>query len=81
METLHNFGIRRFANFERIISPTRVLNAGRVISNNWAHLALHAIHEVGAMSLLVASASFSKLNKMFFGYFDPENILLDNENK
>ena len=24
---------------------------------------------------------FSKLNKMFFGYFDPENILLDNENK
>ena len=24
---------------------------------------------------------FSKLNKVFFGYFDPENILLDNENK
>ena len=24
---------------------------------------------------------FSKLNKMFFGYFDPENMLLDNENK
>ena len=24
---------------------------------------------------------FSKLNKMFFGYFDPENILFDNENK
>ena len=24
---------------------------------------------------------FSKLNKMFFGYFDPENIVLDNENK
>ena len=23
---------------------------------------------------------FSKLNKMFFGYFDPENIFLDNEN-
>ena len=23
---------------------------------------------------------FSKLNKKFFGYFDPENILLDNEN-
>ena len=22
----------------------------------------------------------SKLNKMFFGYFDPVNILLDNEN-
>ena len=24
---------------------------------------------------------FSKLNKLFFGYFDPENILLDNKNK
>ena len=24
---------------------------------------------------------FSKLNKMFFGYFDPVNILLDNKNK
>ena len=24
---------------------------------------------------------FSKLNKIFFGYFDPENILLDNEKK
>ena len=23
---------------------------------------------------------FSKLNKMFFGYFDPENIFLDYEN-
>ena len=23
---------------------------------------------------------FSKLNKMFFGYFDPVNIFLDNEN-
>ena len=23
----------------------------------------------------------SKLNKIFFGYFDPENIFLDNENK
>ena len=23
---------------------------------------------------------FSKLNKMFFGYFDPENIFLHNEN-
>ena len=24
---------------------------------------------------------FSKLNKIVFGYFDPENIFLDNENK
>ena len=24
---------------------------------------------------------FSKLNKTFFGYFDPENSFLDNENK
>ena len=24
---------------------------------------------------------FSKLNKMFFGYFDPEKIFLDDENK
>ena len=24
---------------------------------------------------------FSKLNKIFFGYFDPENIFLDNKNK
>ena len=24
---------------------------------------------------------YSKLNKMFFGYFDPGNIFLDNKNK
>ena len=24
---------------------------------------------------------FSKLNKIFLGYFDPENIFLDNKNK
>ena len=24
---------------------------------------------------------FSKLNKIFFGYFDPKNIFLDNKNK
>ena len=24
---------------------------------------------------------FSKLNKIFFGYFDPENIFTDNKNK
>ena len=24
---------------------------------------------------------FSKFNKIFFGYFDPENITLDNKNK
>ena len=24
---------------------------------------------------------FSKLNKIFYGYFDPEKIFLDNENK
>ena len=24
---------------------------------------------------------FSKLNKLFFGYFDPDIIFLDNENK
>ena len=24
---------------------------------------------------------FSKINKIFVGYFDPENIFLDNENK
>ena len=24
---------------------------------------------------------FSKLNKIFFGYFDPENNILDNKNK
>ena len=30
---------------------------------------------------LAVSASFFKFNKIFFGYFDPQNILLDNENK
>ena len=27
------------------------------------------------------SASFFKIKKIFFGYFDPENIFLDNKNK
>ena len=30
---------------------------------------------------LQAVLPFSKLNKFFFGYFDPENIFLDNKNK
>ena len=29
----------------------------------------------------VSSASVFKLNKIFFGYFDPEKIFLDDENK
>ena len=32
-------------------------------------------------TLATSSASFSKLNDFFFGYFDPEKIVLDNENK
>ena len=33
--------------------------------------------ELGTM---VSVLPFSKLNKIIFGYFDPENIFLDNEN-
>ena len=29
----------------------------------------------------LAVLPFSKLNKIIFGYFDPENIFLDNKNK
>ena len=29
--------------------------------------------------ILKSSASFLKLNKNFVGYFDPENVFLDNE--
>ena len=31
--------------------------------------------------VLAAVFLFSKLNEIFFGYLDPENINLDNENK
>ena len=30
---------------------------------------------------IVSSASVFKIIKIFVGYFDPENIFLDNENK
>ena len=33
------------------------------------------------ISLIRSVLRFSKWNKVFFGYFDPENIFLDNENK
>ena len=33
------------------------------------------------MGYLHAVLLFSKLNNIFVGYFDPENIFLDNENK
>ena len=39
------------------------------------HWAMH-VH-VQSVSVLL----FSKLNNIFFGYFDPGNIFLDNENK
>ena len=32
-------------------------------------------------NVLPYSVLFSKSNKLFFGYFDPENTLSDNENK
>ena len=32
-------------------------------------------------SMGVAVLMFSKLNKIIFGYFDPERIFLDNKNK
>jgi hypothetical protein len=33
------------------------------------------------LSFLQAVLLFSKLNNIFFGYFDPKKIFLDNENK
>ena len=40
------------------------------------------VSSAGKRSHLLRSVLlFSKLNKLFFGYFDPEKIFLDNENK
>ena len=39
--------------------------------------------EKEALAIMYANATglpFSKLNKIFFGYFDPEKIFLDNKN-
>ena len=38
-------------------------------------------HVQHRMRVSSAVLPFSKLNEMFFGYFDPENIFLDNKNK
>ena len=38
---------------------------------------IHAQVNVNARQSVIP---FSKLNKIFFGYFDPENIFLDNKN-
>ena len=35
---------------------------------------------VGACIICQAVLPFSKLNKMIFGYFAPENVFLDNKN-
>ena len=46
-----------------------------------------ATHAVGNMYFIADQDKvrrmllFSKINKIFFGYFDPENIFIDNENK
>ena len=37
--------------------------------------------KLGLQKRLVPVLPFSKLNKIFFGYFDPEEIFLDNKNK
>ena len=42
------------------------------------HLA-RLLREAGEKGVLLPVLLFSKLNKMFFGYFDPENILIDNK--
>ena len=39
----------------------------------------HSTHAVQVSC--VQSFYFSNLNKIFFGYFDPENIFMDDENK
>ena len=43
----------------------------------WTFVSCDGVMQVGSFSVL----PFSKLSKIFFGYFDPENIFLDNENK
>ena len=48
------------------------------IKYNASDIYLHTgAHHNPYLSVLLSS----KLNKMFFGYFDPEKIFLDNENK
>ena len=37
--------------------------------------------EIHNYRVLRSVLPFSKLNKIVFGYFDPENIFLDNKNK
>ena len=37
--------------------------------------------KIEALFMLLGVLPFSKLNKLFIGYFDPENIFLVNENK
>ena len=46
-----------------------------------AHAEQNFIRRVLDLQVCHAVVLFSKLNKTFVGYFDPENIFLDNENK
>ena len=39
------------------------------------------MYSLELLRCMLAVLLFSKLNNVLFGYFDPENIFLDNENK
>ena len=59
-----------------LLEPFRMLFIS--VAGTW--VPEQAIFRRGPNNVL-ASASFSKIKKnVFFGYFDPENIFLDNEN-
>ena len=63
---------------------TGTLAAGSFLLQSTSHFTLGCSNVLALPTAMASRQSvlpFSKLNKLFFGYFDPENVFLDNENK
>ena len=63
---------------------TGTLAAGSFVLQSTSHFTLGCSNVLAlptAMATRESVLAFSKLNKLFFGYFDPRNVFVDDENK
>ena len=51
------------------------------VESEWSGRYGSAVMGYKTILMMYAVLPFSKLNKMFVGYFNPQNIFLDNKNK
>ena len=88
LQLLRNLGIKTYiySSGSRqaqadLFGHTTVRSRIQCIHSQRHTLLLHFYTNSASTWILASVLPFSKLNKLFFGYFDPENVLLDNKNK